>query len=127
DPFALVHLTKSLFAQISFSHFNHPPIDMNLVLGFLGAILLIVLLVLLARSSRTVSIEALVWTAGISFLAVTSEYVPPNPRLLFTAFPAILVLARYVKGKAFWLLCTANGVLLLVLSWWTFVGVGLRP
>jgi hypothetical protein len=83
--------------------------------------------VLLARSWRSVSVEALVWTAGISFLAVTSEYVPPNPRLLLTAFPAILVLARYVKGKGFWLLAAANGALLLGLSWWTFVGVGLRP
>jgi hypothetical protein len=127
DPFALIHLTKTLFGQISFSHFNNPPIDMNLVVGFLGAILLIVLLVLLARSWRTVSIEALIWTAGISFLAVTSEYVPPNPRLLLTAFPALLVLARYVKGKGFWLLSVANGALLLGLSWWTFVGVGLRP
>jgi hypothetical protein len=127
DPLALVHLTKNLFAQVSFSHFNNPPIDMNLVVGFFGAILLIVLLVLLARSWRSVSIEALVWTAGIAFLAVTSEYVPPNPRLLFTAFPAIVVLARYVKGKPFWLLAAANGALLLGLSWWTFVGVGLRP
>jgi hypothetical protein len=127
DPLALVHLTQNLLAQISFSHFDHPPIDMNLVVGLLGAILLIVLLVLLARSWRTVSIEALVWTAGISFLAVTSEYVPPNPRLLITAFPALLVLARYVKGKPFWLLCAINGALLLGMSWWTFVGVGLRP
>jgi Mannosyltransferase (PIG-V) len=127
DPLALVHLTNSLFGQISLSHFDHPPINMNLVVGFLGALLLIVLLVLLARSWRTVSIEALVWTAGISFLAVTSEYVPPNPRLLITAFPALVVLARYVKGRGFWLLSAANGALLLVLSWWTFVGVGLRP
>jgi hypothetical protein len=100
---------------------------MNLVVGFVGAILLIVLLVLLARSWRTVSIAALVWTAGIAFLAVTSEYVPPNPRLLLTAFPALLVLARYVKGRAFWVLSATNGALLLGLSWWTFVGVGLRP
>jgi hypothetical protein len=127
DPLALVHLTKTLFGEISFSHFDHPPIDMNLVVGFLGAILLIVLLVLLARSWRTVSVEALVWTAGISFLAVTSEYVPPNPRLLYTAFPAILVLARYVKGRGFAWLAAANGALLMGLSWWTFVGYGLRP
>jgi hypothetical protein len=127
DPFALVHLTQRLAEQISFSHFDQPPIDMNLVVGFFGAVFLAVLLVLLARSWRTVSIEALIWTAGISFLAVTSEYVPPNPRLLFTAFPAILVLARYVKGKAFWWLSAANGALLLGLSWWTFVGYGLRP
>jgi hypothetical protein len=127
-PFALIHLTQTFFGQISFSHFDHPPINWNLVVAFFGAILLIVLLVLLARSWRTVSIEALVWTAGISFLAITSEYLPhTNPRFLFTAFPAILVLARYVKGKAFWLLSAANGALLLGLSWWTFVGIVLRP
>ncbi len=127
DPLALVHTAQRLANQISFSHFDHPPIDMNVVVGLAGAILLVVLLVLLARSWRTVSVEALVWTLGISFLMVTSEYVPPNPRLLFTAFPALLVLARYVKGKGFWLLSVANGALLLGLSWWTFVGYGLRP
>ncbi len=127
DPFALIHTASRLAHQISFSHFDHPPIDMNLVVGLVGAILLVVLLVLLARSWRTVSIEALVWTAGISFLAVTSEYVPPNPRLLFTAFPAVIVLARYVKGKGFWVLTAVNCALLLGLSWWTFVGYGLRP
>jgi hypothetical protein len=127
DPLALVHTAQRLGHQISFSHFNHPSIDMNLVVGLAGAILLLVLLVLLAKSWRTVSVEALVWTVGISFLMVTSEYVPPNPRLLFTAFPALLVLARFVKGKGFWVLSVANGALLLGLSWWTFVGYGLRP
>jgi hypothetical protein len=127
DPLALVHTAQRLANQISFSHFNNPPIDMNLVVGLAGAILLVVLLVLLFKSWRTVSVEAIVWTLGISFLAVTSEYVPPNPRLLFTAFPAVLVLARYVKGRGFWLLSAVNGVLLLGLSWWTFVGYGLRP
>jgi hypothetical protein len=127
DPFALVHLTGTLAGQVSFSHFDHPPIDMNLVVGFFGAILLVILLILMVRSWRTISVEAWVWTLGISFLAVTSEYVPPNPRLLLTAFPAILVLARYVTGKGFWLLAAANGALLLGLSWWTFVGYGLRP
>ncbi len=127
DPLALVHLTKTLAGQVSFSHFDHPPIDMNLVVGFFGAILLLVLLILMVRCWRTISVEAWLWTLGITFLAVTSEYVPPNPRLLFTAFPAILVLARYVKGRGFWLLAAANGALLLGLSWWTFVGYGLRP
>jgi hypothetical protein len=127
DPLALVHTAQRLANQISFSHFDNPPIDMNLVVGLAGAILLVVLLVLLARSWRTVSAEALVWTLGITFLMVTSEYVPPNPRLLFTAFPALLVLARYVKGTGFWLLSAVNGALLLSLSWWTFVGYGLRP
>jgi hypothetical protein len=127
DPLALVHTAQRLANQVSFSHFNNPPIDMNLVVGLAGAILLVVLLVLLFKSWRTVSVEAIVWTLGISFLAVTSEFVPPNPRLLFTAFPAVLVLARYVKGRGFWLLSAVNGALLLGLSWWTFVGYGLRP
>lgn len=127
DPFALVHLTSTLAGQISFTHFDHPPIDMNLVVGFFGAILLLGMLILMVRCWREISVEAWVWTLGISFLAVTSEYVPPNPRLLFTAFPAVLVLARYVKGRGFVLLAATNGALLLGLSWWTFVGYGLRP
>jgi hypothetical protein len=127
DPLALLHTAQRLGHQISFSHFDRPPIDMNLVVGLAGAILLVVLLVLLFKSRRTVSIEALVWTLGITFLMVTSEYVPPNPRLLFTAFPAVLVLARYIRGRGFWVLAVTNGALLLGLSWWTFVGWGLRP
>jgi hypothetical protein len=127
DPLALVHLTTRLADQISFSHFNHPTINLNLVVGLIGAILLLVLLVLLFRARRTVSPEAIVWTLGISFLAVTSEYTPPNPRLLITAFPAVIVLAYYVKGRAFGWLLAANGVLLVGLSALTFVGVTLRP
>jgi hypothetical protein len=74
-----------------------------------------------------VSIEAIVWTAGISFLALTSEYVPPNPRLLITAFPAVMMVGRYVKGRAFTFLVLATCVPLCVLSTMTFVGVTLRP
>lgn len=127
DLFAIVHLARSLGNQISFSHFNHPTIDLNLVVGLAGAILLVVLLVLLARSWRTVSVEAIVWTLGVSYLALTSEFTPPNPRLLITAFPAVIVLARYVKGRWFSLLALANGILLVGLSALTFVGTTLRP
>jgi hypothetical protein len=127
DLLALVNLVKRLAHQISFSHFNHPTINLNLVVGVAGAILLLVLLALVFRARRTISVEALAWTAGISFLAVTSEYTPPNPRLLITAFPAVIVLAYYVKGKAFGWLLAANGVLLAGLSALTFVGITLRP
>jgi hypothetical protein len=68
-----------------------------------------------------------VWTFGISLIAVTSEYVWPNPRLLITAFPALLVLARYLRGRGFALLACANVVLLVGLSYLTFVHVTLRP
>ena len=58
---------------------------------------------------------------------MTSEYVPPMPRLLITAFPAIMVLARYVRGRAFTVLLIVNGVALVGLSALTFIGTTLRP
>jgi hypothetical protein len=127
DPLALVHLTTRLANQISFSHFNHPTINLNLVVGLAGAIVLLVLLVLMYRIRRTISVEAIAWTLGISLLMVTSEYVPPNPRLLITAFPAVIVLAYYLRGRAFGWLVAVSGVLLAGLSALTFVGITLRP
>jgi hypothetical protein len=128
DPLALVHLVTRLADQISFSHFNHPTINLNLVIGLAGAILLVVLLYLMFRIRRTISVEAWVWTLGIAFLMVTSEYVPPNPRMLLTAFPAVIVLAYYVRRRvAFGVLAFGSGALLAGLSALTFVGITLRP
>jgi hypothetical protein len=127
DLFALVHLAKSLANAISFSHFNHPTINLNLVVGAGGAILLVILLVLLFKRWREVSIEAYMWTLGITYLCVTSEYTPPNPRLLITAFPIIVVPAYYLKRKGYAAYAIVNGVLLVGLSALTFVGTTLRP
>jgi hypothetical protein len=127
DGLALVHLVRTLGGEISFTHFDQPTIDLNLVVGLIGAVVLLALLVLVWRSRRTITPEAIVWTAGISFLAVTSEYVPPNPRLLITAFPAVLVLGRYLRGRAYLAVATLSGVLLALLSALTFVHVTLRP
>jgi hypothetical protein len=68
-----------------------------------------------------------VWTLGISFIALTSEWVPPNPRLLITAFPAVIVLAYYLKSKGYYRLLVVNGILLATMSAITFVGFTLRP
>jgi len=127
DPLALVHLTEQLGDQISLHHFNHPTIDLNLVVGLGGAILLIGLLVLVLRDRREMSIEAIVYTLGIAWLGMTSEYVPPMPRLLITAFPAVIVVARYVRGRPFTALLWVNGIALAGLSALTFVGTTLRP
>ncbi len=127
DPLAVLHLTNSLVHEISLGHFNHPTINLNLVVGVIGAVFLLMLLVLLARIWHEVSVEALVWTLGISLLALTSEFTPPNPRLLITAFPAVIVLARYLRGRAFGVLLAVNGVLLVGMSALTFVGTTLRP
>jgi hypothetical protein len=125
--FALVHLTTTLLHQISFSHLNEPTINLNLVVGLVGAFLLIGMLALMFRARRTIAPEAIVWTLGVSFLALTSQYVPPNPRMLITAFPALMVVAYYVRGKWFTWLAWGNGIALVGLSLLTFYGVTLRP
>jgi uncharacterized membrane protein YwaF len=122
-----VHLTTKLFGEISFSHLNEPTINLNLVLGLIGTVLLLGMLVMMFRSRHAVSIEAIVWTLGISFLALTSEDVPPNPRMLITAFPALIVAGHYIKGKWFRGLVWANVLLLILLSSLTFYGTTLRP
>lgn len=127
DPLALVHLVTRFAHQISFSHFNHPTINLNYPVGIVGAAFLIVGLGLLARARHPISLEAWVWTLGISFLAITSEYVPPNPRLLITAFPVVIVYAYRLRGRSFNWLVAVNVVLLVGLSALTFHNVTLRP
>lgn len=124
---ALVNLVETTADQINFHHFNHPTINMNLIVGLGGAVVLIALLVLVVRNRHEMSVEAIVWAFGISWLAMTSQYTPPMPRLIITAFPAVMVLARYVRGRAFTALLWVNGVLLVGLSALTFVGTTLRP
>ena len=127
DLLAMLHLTTRLFAEITHEHPTTKPVDMNLIVGLVGGILLIGMLVLVWRQRRRIPPAALVWTAGISFLALTSEYVPPLPRMVITAFPALMVVARYVRGKWWPILIWTNCVLLVVLSVLTFYGVTLRP
>jgi Mannosyltransferase (PIG-V) len=124
DPLALVHQATTLAGEISLAHFNHPTINLNLVVGLAGAVFLAAGVVLLVRERRTVSVAALAWTAAIGLLTLTSEFVPPNPRLLITAFPVVIVFARAFRGR--WLLWV-NGVLLLAMSYLTFYGHTLRP
>ncbi len=127
SPLALWHLTQKLADEVSFSHFNQPTINLNHVIGLIGAVLLIIMLVLVWFRRRNVSIEALVWTAAISFLAFTSSEVPPNPRMLITAFPALVVVASYARGRWFRVLVWTSGVLYVGLSLLTFYGLTLRP
>jgi hypothetical protein len=123
DPFALVHLVTRLAHQINVSH----PINLNYVVGILGTFVLVAGVVLMLRSRGRVPIEALLWTLGVGFLMVTSEYVPPNPRLLITAFPAVIVFARYLEGRRFTWLIVVMVPLFIELSALTFIGVTLRP
>ncbi len=93
-----------------------PPIG-----GLAGAVVLVVLLRLLFKRRRSVSLEALTWTLGIALISVCTERVPPNSRMLITAFPAVLVVATYVGGRRLWLLQSVNVLLLVATAWFTFV------
>jgi Gpi18-like mannosyltransferase len=126
NPLALVDLLNTALGQIT-----HPLPGKSTykpVVAVIGALLLFVLLIIVYRRRRTISMEALIWTAGISFLAVTTEKVPPNPRMLITAFPAVVVVAACVRGRRFGWLASASLVLLLGASWLTFtVGHRILP
>jgi hypothetical protein len=127
DPLAIVHHVVHLTNQISLTHFDHPTINLNDVIGVVGTIVLLLGLLALLGRGRGVSFEAAVWTLGISVLALTSEYVPPNPRLLLTAFPAIVVFARVWRGRRYALLLAGSAAALAGLSALTFIGTTLRP
>jgi hypothetical protein len=129
NPLALVTLVIRLVTESHFSGlFLH--VNLNFVSGLVGAVFLfyaVFLLVKMRGGGHRVSAPALVWTLVVGFLAVTSENVPPNPRMLITAFPAVLILAYRFKGKAFYRLMAVSFTLLLAMSAVTYVGTALRP
>jgi hypothetical protein len=127
EPLALLHQAQYLANEISFSHFDYHLIDWNLVSGLFGAAFLAIAIYLLFRRPSEIPPEALAWVLGIAFLTVTSEHVPPNPRMLITAFPATLVYARYLRARGYQVLLGAGTALLVVMSALTYVGYALRP
>jgi hypothetical protein len=146
DPLALVHLVTREAPRFDPSHFNSPlsaqvcmrsaqwqaychthMIDLNDVSGFIGAILMGYELWLLWRYRRELSLPAIGWTLIITFLAFTSEYVPPNPRMQITAFPMLVLLARRVRGQRFAPILYINAFLLIGMGLLTFYQHVLRP
>jgi len=127
DPLALFHQARTLASELSLKHFDYHAVNLNIIVGLAGALVLVVGVVLLLRRPRLVSPAAIAWTLGVGFLAVTSEYTPPNPRLLLTAFPAVLVIAHRTHGRSFRWVLGASTVLLVVMSAITYVGIALRP
>lgn len=126
NPLALVDLLNTAVGQVT-----HPlpgKSTFKPVVAVIGAVLLVVLLVLVYRRRRTISLEARIWTAGISFLAVTTENLAPNPRMLITAFPAVIVVGGVMRGRRFAWVASLSLVLLLGASWLTFtVGHRMLP
>jgi Gpi18-like mannosyltransferase len=128
SPFALYYQARKLVQEIFGHHsLHHPGINLNLPAGLLGAAFLAFALLLLWRNRNVVSLGALVWTAGVAVLTITSDQTPPNARMLICAFPAVLVVAKELQGKAVRRLIVSSTVLLVAMSFVSFVGTGLRP
>jgi hypothetical protein len=126
-PLSMWNLAVKLSHEVSFSHFNEPTINLNLVIGLIGGVVLLTWLVLVWFARHEISPEAILWTLAIAFLAFTSSNVPPLPRMLIAAFPALMAVGRYAEGRTFRALVWGNGVLLAGLSLLTFYGFTLRP
>jgi hypothetical protein len=92
-----------------------------------GTVVLATGLLLLFRKPRGVSLEGMTWTLGITALSVVSQNVPPNPRILITAFPAVLVFAYRCRGRGYVALMAINIALLLVTSALTYGGRTMTP
>lgn len=127
DPIALVHQGQLFATQVGALHLSSPTLDLSPLAALLGMIVLVAGVVLLVRPPRTVSLEAIVWTVAIGALAVFSEHVGPNARMLITAFPAVVVFAHRTRGRAYHWLLGFNGALLLAMSALTFTGHSLTP
>ncbi len=127
DAFALVHQAMTLADEIALPRFDYHAINLNYISGLLGAVVLVIGIVLLLRRAHRPPAVAITWALGIAFLAVTSENTPPNPRLLITSFPAVLVIVCYLKDRGFRWLIAGSTVFLVVMSAITYVGFALRP
>jgi hypothetical protein len=67
------------------------------------------------------------FTLAVGLLAVVSESLAPNARILLTAFPVVLVFAYYCRNRSYQWLIGATTALLVVMSALTYGGHTLTP
>lgn len=127
DPLALVHQGRRAVRSISHADVHHLHIFFGPVAAVIGAVILAIGLALLVRSPRKISPAAATWTIVIALLALVSENVPPNPRILITAFPAVLVFAYRARSRQFTWLVGATCLFLVLTSALTYGGRTLTP
>ncbi|HET9091901.1 MAG TPA: mannosyltransferase family protein [Acidimicrobiales bacterium] len=126
SPLAIPNQLVGLAREVT-SPAHLAAINLNNIVALLGTAFLVVGLRWLWRDRRTLPVEVWVYVAAMTFLMVTSAHVPPNPRLLITAFPVVLVFAKWVHGQAWRNLVYVTAASLIGLSALTFVGSVLRP
>jgi Mannosyltransferase (PIG-V) len=127
DPLALAHQGRFLAHELRHAQLAHLHVYWGPVAGLLGAVVLLAGLAMLLRKPQLVSLEAMTLTLVIGFLAVVSENVPPNPRILITAFPAVLVFAHRFRHRGYVWLFGSTAALLILTSALTYGGRTLTP
>jgi hypothetical protein len=129
-PLAIPRVFGSLIHQIfigGVGHHGPGGIDLNGILALLGTAFLIYGFWRMWKARGTVPIPVWVWTGVTALLALTSAKTPPNPRMLICAFPLVLIVGAEHKARAQKWLLVADVACLLVMSWFTYVGIWLRP
>jgi len=130
-PLAIPHTVGSLIHELFVrglpQHKGPGGIDLNGVLALLGTAFLLYGFWRLWKVRQTIPIPVWVWTIFAALLALTSAKTPPNPRLLICMFPVVLIVGSQPSGRAQRWLLAADIACLLVMSWFTYVGIWLRP
>jgi hypothetical protein len=102
-------------------------INLDFVSGVAGAVFLILAFIVMMRRVPRPPMEVLAWVAGIGLITMWSIRTPPNARILIVIFPAIIVWAKYLKGKSLSVFLSGEIVLLIIMSALTFYGHILSP
>lgn len=89
---------------------HHPMADVNITVAVSGILFVAVTAVLLVRARPPGPV--LVYTGGIVLLALLSQTLGARPRFLFTAFPLVAVLGRWLRGNAFSVALACSATLL---------------
>jgi hypothetical protein len=129
-PLAVPDAFGSIIHQIFISGVgDHGPggVDLNNFVAVLGTIFLLWALWLLWKYRRRIPLPALTWAVCVGLLALTSAKTPPNPRLLLLAFPVVIVVGAELSGQSFRRAMALNIATTLVMSYFTFYGIWLRP
>jgi hypothetical protein len=105
---------------------QHPIGNIEDTAEFAALVFVAVAAVLLVRSRLPPIL--LVWTAGIIGIALLSQASGGiRARFILTAFPLVIVMALYLRGKAFALYLAVSGCLLAVVAAITVSSLALTP
>jgi hypothetical protein len=129
-PLAIPRVFLSLIHQMFISGVGrHGPggIDMNDIVALLGTAFLVWGFWLMCQNRRRIGLSVFTWTVCVAFLALTSAKTPPNPRMLVVAFPVVIAVGAHLTGRAYRRAMVINVTATLVLSYFTYVGIWLRP